>query len=141
MRVKRYISHLSTSYPQVIHKGLRGFQCMLSGFFNVLSVSSCILCAALAIYAARRAIRGPESQDRRLRSVELRLQSTETSLDALSTELQALANRVKMQRVRNATEHGIKRPSDDELPDPTSQPDAWRSAMNRRLAFNQVRKP
>lgn len=56
------------------------------------------------------------------------------SQDILAQELERLANRVKMQRVRNVTEHGRARPGDGAMPDPMTQPNEWRTAMNRKLA-------
>jgi len=56
------------------------------------------------------------------------------SLELLQIEVERLANRVKMQRVRNATEHGQTRPGNGSMPDPISQPNEWRTAMNRKLA-------
>lgn len=108
---------------------------MWLGIFSALSVSLCILCALVAIYAARTATRAPESLEQRLHSVELQQRSSTTSLTELSTELEALAQRVKMQRVRNATNHASR---GNGAPDPYSDPDAWRQAMNRRLAFGKL---
>lgn len=108
---------------------------MWLGIFNVLSVSTCILCTLAAIYVAQRAIRERESLVRRLRSAELLLQSLQTSLQEVSTELETLAQRVKMQRVRNATNHATRA---NGSPDPYQDPDAWRQAMNRKLALAKL---
>jgi len=104
-------------------------------FFSVLSAGSCILSIAAAIYAARIATRGPESQERKLHSVELQQDSLRTSLKDISIELEALAQRVKMQRVRNATNHATTGKSS---PDAYTEPDRWRSEMNKRLAFGKL---
>jgi hypothetical protein len=66
-----------------------------------------------------------------LRSHASRIELLEDSQQSAVTELTALANRVKMQRVRAATDHA-SRPAGD--PDPYTNPDEWRSVMNKRLA-------
>jgi hypothetical protein len=58
------------------------------------------------------------------------------SLEATQVELERLTNRVKMQRVRNVTEHGLK-PTGD-MPDPYREPNEWRAAMNRKLAQSRT---
>lgn len=104
-------------------------------FFSVLSAASCILSILAAIYAVRRVIREPESRELRLHSVESRLVSLQTSQNDLSVELEALAQRVKMQRVRNATNHASRV---NGSPDPYQDPDRWRQEMNRQLAFGKL---
>jgi len=56
------------------------------------------------------------------------------SLELLQTELERLSNRVKMQRVRNVTEHGRTQTGNGSMPDPRTNPEEWRLAMNRKLA-------
>ena len=111
---------------------------MWQGFFSVLSVSICILCAAVAIYSARRAIHASESLAPRVRFVESRLESLRASQEDAANTLVDLANRVKMQRVRTAVNHGNGK-SDD--PDPYKDPDGWRKMMNSRIAANKFRSP
>jgi hypothetical protein len=65
------------------------------------------------------------------------VQSLQTSLEETQSALEHLANRVKMQRVRNATDHatgnGKAKLGADGLPDPYTDPDGWRKAMNAKL--------
>jgi hypothetical protein len=111
---------------------------MWLGFFSALSVSICILCVAVAIYSAQRAIHASESLAPRVRSVESRLESLRGSLDDVTTTLTDLANRVKMQRVRTAVNHGNGK---SEGPDPYKDPEGWRKMMNAQIAANKFRSP
>jgi len=47
-----------------------------------------------------------------------------------------LANRLKMIKVRKASAHGSR--VDDEMPDPYTDPDRWRTAMTRKIALNKL---
>lgn len=109
---------------------------MWADSFNVWSVAICILCTLVAISAALRATLALESLHRKLRSVESQQRSMQTSLSEYSETLEGLAQRVKMQRVRNATNHIREKNSD---PDPYTSPDEWRKAINRRLAIGKQR--
>jgi hypothetical protein len=105
---------------------------ILNGFFSALSVALCIYCAIRAISAAQRAARVSVSVQAKLASCELRIESLLTSRDGMVVALDALAQRVKMQRVRAATDHAIGSKSD--MPDPYKDPDGWRAAMNAKIA-------
>lgn len=101
-----------------------------------LSVIISVLSALAASWCAVSAIRRWSSLDKRIRSIESRQRSITDSLSGWSSELEALSQRVKMQRVRNATTHATK--ERDGLPDPYKEPDAWRAAVNRKLAFGKM---
>lgn len=105
----------------------------MSGFFFASIVSLVALAiAAVAAYVALRAARVSESRLQVPRSLDLRVQSLEASAEDLRSTLEQLANRVKMMRVRNAVTHTDK---SDTVPDPFKDPDAWRKAMNRKMAI------
>jgi hypothetical protein len=82
-----------------------------------------------------------ELRDRLQRSPLSRIQSLETSHEELAAELQAVANRVKMMRVRNATNHTRDPEPSSEMPDPHTQPEAWRKAMNLKIAQRSIGLP
>lgn len=93
--------------------------------------------------AARRAQAGSAPLVTQMRSALSRIQSLSESLEATQVELERLSNRVKMQRVRNVTEHGQatpgpKPPGNGAMPDPYTQKDEWRHAMNKRLAESKL---
>lgn len=100
-------------------------------FSNVLSALACFLSILAVISAALSAIRVRELQDRKLHWPESRIKSLETSLTDTQDALEEVANRVKMMKVRSAARHVQEKASD---PDPYTQPDEWRRAMNKRLA-------
>lgn len=107
------------------------------GFFNALSAGTFILSCVALYLSVRSATRVAELQRAKRDYGASRISSIETSMQELAVELQHLANRVKMQRVRNTTDHatGASKPktSADDLPDPYTEPDAWRKAMNAKL--------
>lgn len=108
----------------------------------ILSVSSAILCACLlagCIHVVHRAHRRLASLEPRLRFVESRCSSFKESIDTLSLELERLANRVKMQKVRNVTEHsaGTMKPNGGE-PNPATDPELWRAWQNKQLRPTNV---
>lgn len=83
-------------------------------FFALLAVL-CITSMLLSLYAVRSATQQTELPRAKLHAVELRLQSLEQSLTETSESLQVVANRVKMQRVRNAANHVSDPPTVDSL--------------------------
>lgn len=105
-------------------------------FFCVSTAA--IACASLVIsvFAARRAARALESPPLRLRSVESKLQSCEQLVEEHTQAITDLTNRLKMMKVRSASSHASR--SDNDLPDPYREPDAWRKAANARLALNKL---
>lgn len=106
---------------------------------DILCVSSAVLSCCfliLTVLFARRARRDSGPAAAQLRLCISRIQSLTESQDELRLELERLANRVKMQRVRNVTEHGQRLTG--EFPDPHSDPEGWRKAMNRKLAMNRI---
>lgn len=106
---------------------------------------SCALTAVLsgvalviALFAARNASHVAELPAAKLRSLESRMQSIADSVEECQDLVKDLANRVKMARVRRAgTEHATRQ---DELPDPHTDPEGWRKAMNLKLVMNRGRK-
>lgn len=108
----------------------------------ILSVSSAVLsscCLIATMFLARRARHDSAPAAAQIRSVTSRIASLSESLEATQVELERLSNRVKMQRVRNVTEHSASgpRPPGD-VPDPYTDPDAWRKHMSRKLAMQKV---
>jgi hypothetical protein len=108
---------------------------ILTGLFCALSAATSILWAMRANSAARRAERAPASLLARVASCESRIESLTTSRDELTVALDALAQRVKMQRVRQATDHAT---GPRGLPDPYKEPDRWREAMNAQIARGKL---
>lgn len=124
--------HLRTAFPQVVHNALRGFWCIMDGFFNALSVAAFILSILAALFSARLATLVQALREQ-LRAFPLsRLKSVETSQEEIAETVKQLANRVKMQRVRTAINHTNDEPTN---PDPYTNPDAWRRAANKRIAL------
>jgi len=119
------------------HKLLRGKELWIA----IFCVSSAILAACSlvgCVLVVRNAVADAESKARALRSVPSRIESLQESVDGLQTELERLANKVKMQRVRNVTEHqptARSRPGDE--PDPYKNPDEWRTWINDKMARNR----
>ena len=105
-----------------------------NAIFSVLSVVLCSCCLIGCVFVAQRARQSSVPQAAQIRSITSRQASLAESLEAMQLELERLSNRVKMQRVRNATEHGLPRAGNGSMPDPHSQPAEWRAAMNRKLA-------
>jgi hypothetical protein len=107
----------------------------MNASFSVLSVLSFILSIAACLFVARIATQLRELR-RQPQALPLsRLKSLETSLEETQDALAEVANRVKMMRVRSATNH--VRPS-NATPDPHTDPDAWRKMMNSRLSINKI---
>lgn len=108
----------------------------------ILCVSSVVLsscCLIGCVRVVQRARADLEPQAAQIRSAHSRLASLNESQEGLQLELERLANRVKMQRVRNATEHGNgRKPVGDDLPDPYTNPDEWRAAANKRLTQGKL---
>jgi len=98
---------------------------------SVLSVLACILSALAMKFAVRAARDAAASLRAPPHLSESRLKSLETSVAEQADALLEVANRVKMQRVRNAANHATGQPST--MPDPYRDPDGWRKAMNSRL--------
>lgn len=107
----------------------------MGDFSFALSVAACFLSLLAAFSAVRTAVALRELQDRWPHLSESRLDSLETSLAEQADALQAVANRVKMQRVRNAANHVGTTTAE---PDPYKDPDAWRQAMNKRIAAQRI---
>jgi len=104
---------------------------------NVLSVSACIGSILAMIYAVKAAKAVRELLERQPPLNESRLKSLETSLAEQADALLEVANRVKMQKVRNAASHVTSKPL-DAMPDPYTDPDGWRKAMNRKMATAKI---
>ena len=108
---------------------------MWNAIFSVLSVILCSCCLIGCVFVAQRARQNSGPQAAQIRSATSRIASLSESVEALQLELERLSNRVKMQRVRNVTEHGL-RPSGED-PDPYRNPNEWRAAMNKKLALQR----
>ena len=103
--------------------------------FSALSaVIACLACLG-AGFAAQRARRDVGLPRAKLLSAESRLALIERSHNGLAEVVTELANRVKMMKVRSAVRHGS---SSTELPDPHTDPNGWRKAMNLRIAERKL---
>lgn len=109
----------------------------MNDFSSVLSAGAAILCLLAAISAALYARRVVALPRAKLRSIELRIESLENSVSEWSQTVTDLANSLKMTRVRAASTHASKARTDDGLPDPFTDPDGWRKAMNKRIAMSR----
>lgn len=110
----------------------------MSDIFNVLAVLAFLL-SLLACFSAARTAEAPRELRELLRHSPIsRLKSLETSRAEMGDELQALANRVKMMRVRRATDHVRDDKPEETDPDPHREPDRWRDWMNGRLARDRL---
>ncbi len=103
----------------------------MNAISNALSVLACFLSILAVISAVRNAIQLRELQDQLVHSGASRVKLLETSIAEVRDELEGVANRLKMMRVRAATNHVRENPAE---PDPYKDPEAWRRSMNRRLA-------
>ena len=119
---------------------MSGFSFAMSVVVPALSVTGALF-AALAVIRLRELLERVTSCEQSLSDLSKLYSSSSSS--ALSTRLSeceesltVLANRVKMQRVRTAANHADEsnRKNADGLPDPYKDPDAWRNAVNSRLA-------
>ena len=106
-------------------------------FFFALSVSAFGLSLLAASYTARIATAVRDLPLERLRSIESQTKSLENSVSEWSQTVTDLANSLKMTRVRAASTHASKARTDDGLPDPFTDPDGWRKAMNKRIAMSR----
>lgn len=111
---------------------------MWTAIFSALTAAICVLCLVGCVLVVRNATRVTESQAQGLRSLPSRIESLQESQKLMADELEHLAQRVKMQRVRNATDHATKSKSAGDLPDAYTNPDEWRAAMNRKLAMQRI---
>ena len=108
-------------------------------WINIFSalIAVCAICSLpMAWFAVRIARHVAELPHQRLRSCESKLQSVELLVSEHTTAIEDMANRIKMMKVRSATAHGSK--SDTGMPDPYRDPEAWRKAMNQRIANNRL---
>lgn len=118
---------------------------MWADFSTALTVGACLLSLVACWFAARTAIRQrvllDHLRDLSLSHEELRSHSgsakLQSRLDELEQTVEVLANRVKMQKVRNAALH-VQRDADPGLPDPYKDPDGWRRAMNTKLGLGKL---
>lgn len=110
----------------------------MSVISNVLNVSSFILSLGAVIYAVRLATLAREFAAQLRRSPLSRIQSLETSRDEMQQELLNLANRVKMIKVRRAADHVTGEGEAGKFPDPHTNPEAWRKAMNLDIARRRI---
>jgi hypothetical protein len=105
---------------------------LVSSFaLSVLSLVCSLMGAWLSVRRANRVVESPRAK---LRSVESRLESAEDSLSELRDLVKTATESLKMQRVRKASRHA----SSPDLPDPYTEPEAWRKAMNIRLISGKL---
>ena len=106
--------------------------------FALIATSVGLSIAAL-IFAALTAAR-VRACERQLRSSSgSRVESLARSVADMSSTLEELANRVKMQRVRAATNHVKDAPAAPTgEPDPYKDPDGWRKMINSRIATAKI---
>jgi len=106
---------------------------------SVLSVLAFFLSLGAIFFAARSAIAARELLDQNSRLPVSRINSLETSLQDTQDALAAVANRVKMQRVRAAADHAIKKDKvgSSGEPDPRTDPEGWRTWMNSQLRIGK----
>lgn len=107
-------------------------------FSIVLIAIGLAIWLTLALLVARIAARVRALEDRYALSSPSAIESLRTVQQEQADALAALANRVKMQRVRTAVNHVQE--DRDGLPDPHKDPDAWRKAMNAKLALTRIQK-
>lgn len=111
---------------------------MWTVFFVALSAllaTGSMLAALSAVRIARAAAASAAASSRLPESA---LQSLRESIRELGDTQLELANRIKMMKVRNASSHTDDRPKNGALPDPYKDPDAWRAAVNAKLARQRV---
>lgn len=111
---------------------------MWTVFFSVSSAVLCVLCLIGTVWSARNAERARASLLARLRSLESATESTRSSLEQWAELTTDLANSVKMQKVRRSTRVPNSSDQATEMPDPHRDPDAWRKAMNLRIAERRI---
>lgn len=135
-------------FRQIIDSIYGGLTVWIPEFSLALAVAAFACSAVAALLAARTATRVQALRDRlaasppgSMDSLSKRVESLTTMLDEQGTALAELAQKVKMQRVRTAANHVRESRSDGELPDPYREPDAWRDAVNSRLARARIGGP
>lgn len=104
-----------------------------NGFWFALSAILWVLPFLASLYAvrlARAALSLPEAQQR---SVDSRMRLLAESHEEMREVVDSLANQVKMANVRSKLTHGTRKAKGDEEPNATTDPDAWRQWMNRKL--------
>lgn len=109
----------------------------MTEFSIASSVIALVISIVATLVAARTASRVQALRDRFARLPVSRLESLATAQAELAETMEALANRVKMQRVRNAANH-VPDLAQSSVPDPHRDPDGWRKAMNAKLALGKL---
>lgn len=107
----------------------------MTGFSFAFIALASVSCAAAIFCAVETARVRRELLDLVRRLPLSQLQSVQSLLDSHTDALTDLANRLKMMKVRRASEHTDR---SNGLPDPYKEPDAWRTAMNAKLARAKV---
>lgn len=109
----------------------------MTEFSIALGAIALVISIATALFLARTVVRVQALQDRYARLPVSRIESLATAQAELAETMEALANRVKMQRVRNAANH-VPDLAPSSIPDPHRDPDGWRKAMNAKLALARI---
>jgi len=111
---------------------------MWNAIFFVLSATAFGLSLLAASYTARIAAAVRDLPLERLRSIESQTRLLESSVSEWSEITTALSNTLKTMRVRRAgVEHAAEKKNGNAMPDPYTDPDGWRKAMNKRIALKQ----
>lgn len=120
------------SYPQVIHSPPTWNHQIMDDFVYALIVASFVLSVLACLFAAGAVTRASALARRPLGSSESALKSVRQSVAEVESALQELATTVRMMKTRRAARMLDGKETLD--PDPYTQPDQWRNAMNARLA-------
>lgn len=108
----------------------------MSAFSIALSVVALVFSLLTGLLLARVASRVQELRDLVARLPVSRLESLAASQAELAETMEQLANRVKMQRVRNAANHATGVRSGE--PDARTDPEGWRAWKNAQLRTGVV---
>lgn len=106
-------------------------------FSIALSATALVTSCGAILFLVRTVARVQALQDQFARLPVSRIESLATAQAELADTMEALANRVKMQRVRNAANH-VPDQAPSSIPDPHRDPDGWRKAMNAKLALARL---
>lgn len=111
---------------------------LIAAAFGAFPAITVAIYLAVSRFVARVAVLERSLQARSPQSLLLRIESQEQRLDELASAIGEVANRVKMQKVRNAANHVTENPK-SKLEKLKENPEAWRAEMNRRLANGGVK--
>lgn len=119
-----------------IYSPVRGVLCMslnLNGFSFVLIACMWALPFLVSLYAVKLARAAWALPAQAKDSTDSRLRLLAESHEEMREVVDRLADQVKMANVRAKLTHGTRKAKADEEPNATTDPDAWRQWMNRKL--------